>query len=243
MNFITNAVPTWVSISFIFVFPLFYYFIANAAKKAAFSAGFDAAKISKIGNSILIFAAIYLTYVALMSFTGIFQQNTIPPKILLYTTLPLAIFYFLVVFRSRIFNQLLENIKLESLIRLHIFRFVGVYFLLTWFYGALPQGFAFIGGFGDIFAAVTAIFVANTVENQKTYSRKLAFIWNIVGIWDIVNVIISANLYNKWAIETNGQDLLEMGNFPFCWIAAVAPATIIFLHICIFKKLRLEKKG
>jgi hypothetical protein len=241
MNFITTAVPTWVIISFILTFPLFFYFIANAAKKAATSAGFEAKKVSKIGNSILIFGAIYLIYVSLMSFTGIFQQNALPPRILLFTALPLTVFYFAIVFRSEIYWKLLEYATLESLIRLHIFRFIGAYFLITWSYGALPKTFALVGGIGDIFAATTAIFVATAVENRKSYNRKLAFIWNIVGFWDIINVLVSAFYFSKLSLETNTKGILEMGNFPFCWIPAVAPATIIFLHISIFKKLKSRR--
>jgi hypothetical protein len=240
MNFLTTSVPTWVSVSFILTFPLFFYFIANVAKQAAQNAGFDQLKINKIYQSILGFGAIYLIYVSLMSFTGIFTVNALPPRILLFTAIPLLLFYFGYIFRTKIYWTLLENARLESLIRLHIFRLIGVFFLITWTYGALPQTFAFIGGFGDIFAAVTAIFVANAVEKKKVYSAKLALVWNIIGFWDIVNVIVSAFIFSKIALADGSKGISEFGAFPFCWIPAVAPATIIFLHISIFKKLKMK---
>jgi hypothetical protein len=65
-------------------------------------------------------------------------------------------------------------------------------------------------------------------------------VWNIVGFWDIVNVVVMAFLTTKWSLDTGSQSLIEMGYFPFSLIAAFAPATIIFLHISIFKKLKME---
>jgi hypothetical protein len=242
MNFLTTSVPTWVSISFILSFSITFFMIANVAKAAALKAGFESPKALNMGRIVLVFCFIYIIYVSLMSFTGIFQVNTLPPRILLFTAIPLLIFYFAVVFRSKIYWTLLENAPLESLIRIHIFRFVGVFFIIAYAYEALPKTFALVGGIGDIFAAVTAIFVANAVENKKTYAPKLALIWNIIGFWDIVNVIVTAIVTTKYAIENGTPGVIEMANFPFCWIAAFAPATIVFLHISIFKKLKMMKQ-
>lgn len=243
MNILTTSVPVWVSISFILAFSVLFFMIANTAKTAALTAGFAPQKASNIWKTIIAFCFIYIIYVSLMSFTGIFQVNTLPPRILLFTAIPLLIFYFGVVFRSEIYWTLLENAQLESLIRIHIFRFVGVFFIIAYVYGALPKTFALVGGIGDIFAAFTAIFVANAIENKKTYAPKLALIWNIIGFWDIVSVIVSAIIATKYAIADGTQGVLEMANFPFCWIAAFAPATIVFLHIGIFKKLKMIKKA
>jgi hypothetical protein len=145
------------------------------------------------------------------------------------------------VFRTNTFWGILENVKLSDLVRIHIFRFVGVFFIIGWYYGILPKSFAFIGGIGDIFVAVTAIFVAILIDKKAKNFKKITLIWNIIGFWDIVSVIISAVYLTKQAIENNSIGVLEMTKFPFCLIPAFAPATIIFLHICIFKKLKMEK--
>jgi hypothetical protein len=241
MNVLPTSVPAWVSILFIFTFPIAIFLIANTAKIAAINAGFGAQKAAKIRFNIITFCAIYLLYVSMMSFTGIFHVNTLPPKILLFTTLPLAIFYFGFVFRSKIYWTLLDNTPLESLIRIHIFRFVGVFFIINYGYGALPKTFALVGGIGDIFAAITAIFVANAVKNRKSYSHKLAFVWNVIGILDIVNVLVSAVLTARASIADGTEGIIQFANFPFSWIPAFAPATIIFLHITIFKKLKVTR--
>jgi hypothetical protein len=241
MNILPTSVPAWVSILFILTFPIVIFIIANIAKNAALKANLSEERAAGIYLSIIAFCGLYFLYVSVMSFTGIFQVNTLPPKILLFTALPLAFFYFGVVFRSKTYELLLENTPLASLIRIHIFRLVGSFFIINYMYGALPKTFALIGGIGDIFAAITAIFVANAVKNRKSYSHKLAFVWNIIGIWDIINVIVSALLTTRSSIVDGTQGLSEMGSFPFSWIAAFAPATIIFLHITIFKKLYVYK--
>lgn len=38
-------------------------------------------------------------------------------------------------------------------------------------------------------------------------------------------------------MNSSSQGIEQFGTFPFSWIPAFAPATIIFLHILIFKKL------
>jgi hypothetical protein len=234
MNILTASVPAWVSILFIVTFPIVIFLVANIAKNAAIKAGLGEPKAANIRLSIIAFCGFYLLYVSLMSFTGIFQVNTLPPRILLFTAVPLAIFYFGVVFRSKIYWTLLKNVKLESLISIHIFRLVGVFFIINYMYGALPKTFALIGGIGDIFAAVTAIFVANAVKNRAVYSHTLALVWNIIGFWDIVNVIVSALLtarkgFLKWAISRfHGLPLLHPLRLSFC--------TLRFSKNCIFIK-------
>jgi hypothetical protein len=242
MDIFTNSVPLWVSILFLASFLIPIFMIANVVRQCVSSPTFDASKKEKrLPTLVLIFFATYYLYVTLMSFTGVFQVNTLPPRVLLFTAIPLLLFYFLFLFRTKTFWKILKNVKLSNLVRIHIFRLVGVFFIIGWYYGILPKSFAFVGGIGDIFAAVTAIFVAVLIDKKAKNYKKITLIWNIIGFWDIVSVIISAVYITKQAIESNTQGILEMTKFPFCLIPAFAPATIIFLHICIFKKLKMEE--
>ena len=242
MGLFTNSVPLWVSILFLLCFLVPIFMIVNVVKQGVNHPSFEGDnKVKRLPTLVLLFFAAYYLYVTLMSFTGIFQVNTLPPRVLLFTAIPLVLFYFLFVFRTKTFWKILDHVKLSDLVRIHIFRFVGVFFIIGWHYGILPKSFAFIGGIGDIFAAATAIFVAILIDKKAKNYKKITLAWNIIGFWDIVSVIISAVYITKQAIETNSQGILEMTKFPFCLIPAFAPATIIFLHICIFKKLKLEK--
>ncbi|HRF76691.1 MAG TPA: hypothetical protein PLB46_08985 [Chitinophagales bacterium] len=242
MEIFTNAVPTWFSALFLMCFLLPIIMIVRAVKTAAINSNINPTSAKKTPQMVALFLGLYYLFVALMSYTGIFQKNTLPPKILGFTALPLIVFYFLVVYRAKIFWTLLKNIKLSALVRIHLFRFVGIFFILGWQFDILPKSFALIGGLGDIFVAFTAIFVARLIDKKVPNYKRITLIWNIIGLWDILSVLFSAIIITKQAIATNTTGILEMTKFPFSLIPAFAPATIIFLHICIFKKLKMQDK-
>jgi hypothetical protein len=242
MDIFANSVPLWISVLLLICFIIPIFMLANVVRDGVAQTSFqDNNKVKILPKAILLFFTFYYLYVLVMSFTGVFQVNTLPPRVLLFTAIPLILFYFLFVFRTKLFWQILENVKLSGLVRIHIFRLVGIFFIIGWYYEILPKSFAFIAGIGDIFVALTAILVARLIERKANHYKKATLIWNIIGFWDIVSVIVSAVYITKQAIETNTQGILEMSKFPFSLIPAFAPATIIFLHICIFKKLKMEK--
>jgi hypothetical protein len=123
-----------------------------------------------------------------------------------------------------------------------VFRLIGVFFLISHAYGAIPAQFAYIAGLGDIATAISSIFVAKAIINKKSYAKPLTIAWNIFGILDIVSVLTTAIITTKISIETGSQDVLEITKFPFCLIPGYAPATILFIHLSIFRKLWNERK-
>jgi hypothetical protein len=241
-NYLSN-VPSWVSISFCFVFPITIYFIALTIKQGALNAQMINVKPNSLFWSVLLFFAFYLIYVSAITFFGLLSKNTLPPRVLLFTALPLLFFLFGLIFNKPIYWKILDAIPLQSLVRLHSFRFVGVYFLIAIYYNALPAHFAILAGLGDIATAFGAIFIAKAIEESKSWSRKATLIWNIFGFWDIGSVVVSAILTTRYSIQHPGsQSILEIAKFPFVWIPAFAPGVIIFMHIAIFKKLKREGK-
>jgi hypothetical protein len=240
MNLIPTIIPQWVSILFIATFPVGIYLLAKLVKDASINAKFTIEKANTNFWKVIGFFTIYLIYVSVLSIQGFFSVNSLPPRILLFTAIPLILFLFLVVFRSKTYWTLLESASLSSLVKFHTFRFVGLFFILFYSFQLIPKWFALSAGIGDIIAAASAIWVINCINKNKPYFKKLTLVWNIIGFWDIINVVVSAIITTKLAIENGSQDLLVMANFPYCWIAAFAPATIIFMHISIFKKLKMK---
>ena len=240
-NYLSN-VPAWVSVTFSFVFPITIYFIAKTIRQGAINAQMSENQANKLFRGVLLFFTLYLIYVSGLTFTGLLSVNQLPPRVLIYTALPLMIFFFGFIFNKPIYWKILDGIPLHSLVRLHTFRFVGIYFLITSFYGALPAHFALLAGLGDMATALGAIFVAKAIEENKSWSRKVTLVWNIFGFWDIASVIVSAILTTRYSIQhPDSQSIAEIAKFPFVWIPAFAPAVIIFMHIAIFKKLKREK--
>jgi hypothetical protein len=238
MNILTNTIPYWISILFIFVIIIPIFVLANLAKEGAIQTNLASNKYYK---TTITFFGIYYLYVSLMSFTGIFQENSLPPKIFLLTTIPLFIFLNLFSNLNTTWKQIIANISLQSLVRFHIIRFIGIIFFITYYYGALPKYFAISAGAGDVLAAITAIFVAKMIDNKHAYYKQITFAWNVLGCIDIINVIISGIVFTKISIETGSQGVTNIAVFPFSLIPAFAPASILFIHILIFKKIFSNK--
>jgi hypothetical protein len=70
-------------------------------------------------------------------------------------------------------------------------------------------------------------------SRQKPGWKVAVYAWSIFGIMDIVDLLMIAVM-----IGANGN-LREMAIFPFVWFPAFAPATILFLHAMVFRKLRI----
>jgi hypothetical protein len=242
-NYISNA-PLWVIILFIASFLYSIAFIANPAKQAALNAGINPRKSRNIRIGIFVFYILYLAYVSVFSLKGVFNVNSLPPKVMVWAGVPLMIILFGFIGNTGLFKKLLRSITLESLVAIHVFRLLGVFFIILYFYQLLPAKFAFSAGLGDIITALLAFPVAKMVAKRKHWWKTAVFAWNIFGMLDIVNLLVIAVIIAKNAIVTGANgDLTEMTIFPFVWFPAFAPATILFLHTVVFRKLHQLKSA
>jgi len=236
MDLSITQVPTWISLLFIVSFmsvPVFL--IAHAAKSGAEKAGYDNPVLLR--NKVILFFWMYFVLVGLVSLTGFLEKNTLPPRIIICTSIPLFLFYVFYVQRSSWFKNIFSKVTLEQLILIHTFRFVGVFFLLLYGYESLPKEFAFIGGGGDIITALLVFPLLYTLRKKAKWSKFLVMVWNVIGLLDIFSVLTSAVIITRLAVANNEAGVQQFGTFPFSWIPAFAPPTIIFLHLLIFKKI------
>ncbi len=237
MELSITQVPIWVSSLFIISFSTIpIYLIANAVKLAYKN---DGDKVnSSINKKIFIFYWSYFTIIALVSLTGFFEKNVLPPRIIAFSAIPLFLFYLFYIQKTKWFKFVFKHIKLEQLILIHLFRFVGLFFFLAYFYNSIPKEFAYIGGTGDILTAILAIPVMIALRKRLSFAKQLVWVWNIIGLLDILSVLTTATILTRFAIENNESGVQQFGTFPFSWIPAFAPATIIFLHLLVFRKLK-----
>jgi hypothetical protein len=237
MNELINyPLPQWIAVLFLLIIPIPFILISRLVYQEG----------KKIGNTnvpkaVITFFLLYVAYVVSASLSGWFNQVMLPPKVLLMCTFPYAILLFIVVARTKAFKTILENVSLHSLVKLHIFRLIGIFFLLIAMHNALPKPFAFIAGLGDMITAFTSIFVANAIANKDINAKSIVYAWNIFGTLDILFTAICAIILTKISIDTGAMGVDTLAKFPFCLIPAFAPPTILFLHWCIFKKLKSNK--
>lgn len=236
MNLHISYMPLWAIVLFIPIFLYCIYFLTQPVKLAALNAGFIPQRAAKIQTFLLVFYILYLAYASVLAISGVMDVNALPPRAMLYAGIPLTVFLFAYVGNTKIYKQLLHSISLEALIRLHVFRLAGAFFILLYIYHTLPARFAFFAGLGDVITAIFAIPVARMVKDQRPGWKTVLHIWNLFGIMDIVDLLTVA------VITGNNGNLREMAVFPFVWFPAFAPATILFLHAAVYRKLNLLKK-
>jgi hypothetical protein len=234
METFISEMPLWAILLFVVSFILSLGFIARPARQAALHSGLTVEKSRRIGAGIILFYVLWLGYASVLSLKGVFSVNALPPRIFLFTTLPLFILLFGFVGNTGLFKRLLRSASLESLIYLHVFRVLGIFFFMLYWYRLLDLRFAISAGLGDIITAILAVPVARAVAQKKPWSIKAAYVWNILGILDIVTLMTIAVVN---AIKSSRGES-EMTLFPFAWFPAFAPATILFLHVAVFRKLR-----
>jgi hypothetical protein len=243
MTFLAAVVPVWVSVLFVPAFIAILFMLANTAQTAAIYAGFAPRQRTRLWWSIVGFGAVYYAYTVVLSGLGTFDKLGVPPPIFLYTTIPLLAFLLLIVYPSRRLGTLLQGASLGSLVRLHTFRLIGVFFFINLYYEALPTRFAILAGAGDILTALLAFWVAREADARTPRYRRLVLGWNLLGLADIVSVLVAGIGAARLAMQGDADALriLNIGNVPYCLIPAVAPALIIFLHVLVFRKLAMER--
>ncbi|WP_299430887.1 hypothetical protein [uncultured Maribacter sp.] len=226
-------IPIFFSILFLLAFLFPILMVARLAKKGKIKNGFWL---------VLGFYIIYLIIVSVASINGFFDTVMLPPKIVVTTTLPLAVFV-TIIFSTKICKKANAILKLEYLVKIHIFRLIGVTFIILYLYDLLPPVFALCAGIGDLLTAISSVFVAKAIRNNKSYARKLTLIWNTFGLVDIIITSAMAIIFTKISMDNTVQGVEFLVEFPFCFIPAFAPPTIIFLHLLVFRKLSWLKKA
>ncbi|NJB37232.1 hypothetical protein [Croceivirga sp. JEA036] len=225
---ITDQVPFELSILFLIAFLAPLILIVQLVRQ--YSSNINSVLV-------LLFYLFFLLGVLLLQYNGYFSVVSLPPRIIVLTTLPLLAFHLVVIHQTTFYKKLVQNTPLAAWVQLHIFRLIGGFFLVLWALDTLPKTFALIAGTGDIITALSSLYVVKAIKQQKRYAKRLTWIWNTFGLLDILATSFTAVLLTKWNIKTGTMGVDILTTFPYCFIPAFAPATIIFLHVTIYKKL------
>jgi len=236
LSILNPQIPAYISMAFLVAICVPVYLIAQLAQKHA-----NPVAAKPLFYGITGFYLLYFIMVAYATLTGAFAEITLPPKIIQLTTLPLLLFLMVLVFNTGAFKRILISIPLDQLILLHRFRLIGSFFLILLLLGLLPPVFALVAGIGDIITALSSFWVAKLLREGHRHAKKVATIWNSFGLLDILVTSATAVLLTKVSMETGALGVDVLATFPFCFIPAFAPATIIFLHLSIYRKLFVKK--
>lgn len=130
-----------------------------------------------------------------------------------------------------------DRIELRTLVLLHLTRFIGIYLLVLFERGELPRAFAVSSGIGEIFVATLALPVALAPLAELQRLRAI-FIWNVVGLADVVLLVASAARLNA----ADPAQLQALGHLPLSLLPTFLVPLIIATHVIIFSRVALARR-
>jgi hypothetical protein len=128
---------------------------------------------------------------------------------------------------------------LPALEAVHAARILGLSFVLLYAAGRLPAPFAPIAGWGDIFVGVAALPVAWAMSRFGARVRRLALVWNALGLLDLVAAIALGAVSAPGPIQIfiGPPDSGLMSTLPWLLIPGFLVPSYMFIHIVIFYRL------
>lgn len=166
------------------------------------------------------------------------DHGTGPPGLGAAVILPVAALC-LIMFRTEQMRRTMSAVPLAVLIAVHGVRVLGVIFLLLYAEQRLPAPFAPVAGWGDVLIGIVAVPLAWTVARTGTRARRPVFVWNTLGLLDLIIAIIlgpasSPGPLQVFATPPAGVMLTTL---PWLLIPAFIVPILALLHIAIFHRL------
>jgi hypothetical protein len=158
--------------------------------------------------------------------------------------LPIAVLC-IVVARTQALREEFHRVPLWLLVGVHVVRLLGISFIILYTGGRLPAPFASAAGWGDIFVGATALPVAWFAYRRPTNVRSMIWIWNVIGIADLINavglgVISSPGPQRLIFVEPSSA---IMATLPWLLIPGFLVPLLFAVHIGIFIRLAKHNAG
>jgi hypothetical protein len=116
---------------------------------------------------------------------------------------------------------------------------IGGIFLANWLAGATPGVFAVPAGTGDVITGLMALPTAIALAGGRPGSARVALVWNIFGIADLVVAVILGALTSPGPLQRFAFDHpnLTTGTYPTAIIPAFTVPTSLVLHALSLRQL------
>jgi len=189
----------------------------------------------------LALVGVWLTYAGILGVTGIVgRYHQLPPGIALLT-LPI-ILSLLALTLTASGATLSRRIPLWLLIGFQVFR-IGVEASLyhMWSLGLAPKLMTLAGGNIEILVAISAPVAAWLVSMGLT-GRRIAWMWNLIGLMSLANIVIRAVLSAPGPLQFIHVEVPDMAIliFPFTFIPGFMAPLALVLHILAFRAFSLK---
>lgn len=126
---------------------------------------------------------------------GVFQARPelTVPAIPFAIILPVLVGLVLLLRSPRV-RAVLEAAPHSWLVGIQVYRIIGGVFLIFWSQGSLPGAFALPAGIGDLIVGGLALPVALYLRSQTGGARTAGYVWNLLGIADLVVAVTTGFL-------------------------------------------------
>lgn len=234
-----QSTPLHISALFIsLVFAIaFLILIAVYVSSQRANLGFEERRNNFVSAIVVIF--VWLTFTLLFASSGFLNDFTaMPPRLLLVVIPPLV--FFLVLFYSKQFHDLNEHYNNFWLVYLQSFRILMEFILwLLYRYNVIPVQMTFEGRNFDILVGITAPFIAYYCFVKKTWSPKVALVWNFAGLLLLINIVAVAILSTPYPFRyfMNEPANTVVFSFPFIWLPAFVVPFALLLHLISIRRL------
>ena len=99
----------------------------------------------------------------------------------------------------------------------------------------LPAEFALLAGVGDIAVGSAALIAAVSVPAITVLRRRIVFTWNLVGLFDMLMVFVTAQRLILFGEDPDA--LVELTRFPLLVVPTFIVPTVLITHFVIFAHL------
>lgn len=231
----TESVPLYVSVVFLFTTLTAVWFLLRAAESAG--------KNSLPVRLLYFLLPLWMLLTGFLSTAGFYKHfEVFPPILVLFGVLPALIFIaaYFVFFRK----TFVDKLDLKKLTIVHIVR-IPVEIVLLWLAhsAVVPKLMTFEGWNFDIIAGITAPIVYAVAFRNGNVARPVLIVWNAIALLLLANIVMLAVLSFPSPMQQLAFDQpnVAVAHLPFIWLPTIVVPIMLFSHIAsLYKLLRSE---
>jgi len=218
---------------------------ASAARMiAALSIGFGSSAAARLRIAAWL-ATWFVVVVILAATRALYYEHGLgTPGLGLAVALPIAVLCATVA-RVQSLRESFHRVPLWLLVGVHMVRVLGINFVVLYAAHRLPAPFAPVAGWGDIFVGATAAPVAWLAYRQITSARAIVWIWNLIGIADLIAAVglgVTSSPGPARLIFTEPSSAI-MTTLPWLLIPGFLVPLLFVIHIGIFVRLVKDRRS
>ena len=182
---------------------------------------------------------LWLAGVAMMANQGALQDFSGTPPLILVILLMSLIMTFTIAF-SRIGLLIIEGAGIVWLVAFQGFRvLVEVFLHQMYSEGIVPEQMTYSGLNFDILAGLSAMMMGYQLSKKKV-GPKAVFIWNVLGLALLINIVVIAILSMPLPIRMFDDEPANtfVAYVPYVWLPTFHVQAALFGHLLVFRALK-----